>query len=89
MDVVGERFDAGGEGLRVGYDGAVDVAVHLPAVVEVDILVARSRQPGVDDGLSGGVDELLVDGTHEVVPRVPSHLRSQRQPVVQSRAATG
>ena len=79
MNIVGQRFHAGREALRVRLDEAVLVALAVPAVVKIDVLVARVTQTGGDERIGGLPDQLLVDIAAEVVPAVPAHRRRLRK----------
>src|SRR5260370_890133 len=83
MDVIGEGLDAGGESFRVGDDVAGGVAADLPAIVNDDVFVAGVLHAAADEGVGGGLDEILVDVAGEAVPTVPAHRRSESQAVFQ------
>ena len=51
MDVVAQRAHPVREALRVRDDAAVRGPIHLPAVVDDDVLVAGALHAGGDDGV--------------------------------------
>src|SRR5713101_492217 len=81
VDVIGEGLDAGGESFRVGDDVGSSVAADLPAIVNDDVFVAGVLHAAADEGVGGGLDEILVDVAGEAVPTVPAHGRSESQAV--------
>ena len=84
VDVVGESLHAGGETLRIFDDNVgLWVTVDLPAVVEVEVLVAELEESLLDHGIGGVSGELLGNVAAELVPGVETHLRLEAQAVVE------
>ena len=76
VDVVTQSLHAARELVLEGEDVPRDiVAGSLPAIVQVDIVVAGVAQAGVHHGPRHLSDELLVDLASKHVPRVPAHCR--------------
>ena len=85
VHVVGGAVDAARELHRVGHQ-ATGLRVALmghPAVVDVDVLVARVLQARGDEEVRGLLDELLGDVAAERVPVVEPHRWRPGQAVVQ------
>ena len=76
VDVVREDFHSGGESLRIRNDSPLRIATHLPAVVDVHILVARRLHPAADHGVGHLANEFVADVACKLVPTVPAHRRS-------------
>ena len=51
----------------------------MPAIVNVDVFVARVFHAGGDHRVGGFADQLLVHLVGEFIPTVPAHLRGQGQ----------
>ena len=84
MDVVGDALDAVGELGRIRHEVAVGVALLLqPAVVDVDVLVARGLHAVRDHRIGRLLDQLRAHAAAEGVPVVPPQLRGGGQPVGQ------
>ena len=75
VDVVRKGLHPGREPLRIGDDVAVRVAVHLPAVVDDDILVSGVGHARSGHRVSDLLDELFAHVTAELVLAVPAHGR--------------
>ena len=75
MDVVGQSLHTGRKALGVRLNEAPLVPLSMPAVIDVDVLVASILHPGRDHRIGGLSDELLVDVAGEGVPTVPAHRR--------------
>ena len=88
VEPIGQRAKAGkvrvllaarrraGRGKLRGADDHAPVRgapLQPPAIVDIDVAIPHSRQPGIDERLCGGDDLLLVDGAVERVPTVPAH----------------
>ena len=58
---------------------AAGVAAHLPAVVNVDVNVTRIFHARLYNRVGHALDQILADIAGELVPRIPSHGRGQRQ----------
>ena len=84
VDVVGESLHARGEGLGVFNDDvSVVITVNLPAVIEVEVLVAELEESLLDHDISSILGELLGNVAAELVPGVETHLRLEAQAVVE------
>ena len=90
VHIVRGALDAVGElgGVRNQPAGGV-TGVRHPAVVDVDVGVARSLHAVGVHGLRGGLDQRLGDVAAVGVPVVEAHLRGQRQAVAQRRGGWG
>ncbi len=75
VHVVGQGLHPGGKALGVRLDEAPCITLAVPAIVDVDELVAGVFHPRGDHGIGGLTDELLVDVAGEGVPTVPPHRR--------------
>src|ERR1700756_5442207 len=79
MHIICKRLDAGRKSFRVGDDRALCIAAHLPAVVNIHILVAGRFHPAADHGVRHLSNEFVAHVAAELVPAVPSHGWSWRQ----------
>ena len=81
MDGVGKGGDATRKPGGVGNDGLVGrTSLRLPAIVQIDVLVAEIRESGRYHRGRYFAHELLVDPIAPVeIPGVPSHLRRRSQ----------
>ena len=79
MNVVADGLHAMRKALRVGDDVGIGVAAHLPAVVNVDVDVARVFHARLHHGVGHALDHVFADVAGELVPRVPAHGRSERE----------
>src|SRR5205814_7320582 len=46
--VIGQGFDTTGKSSRIGHNVSLGIAADLPAVIDVDVLVARRLKAGAD-----------------------------------------
>src|SRR5271169_5293939 len=76
VDVVGEALDAIGKTLWIGNDRSISFAPHLPAVVNVHVLVARSLHATADHYIRNLANEFFTYVTAKLVPAIPTHHRS-------------
>ncbi len=84
VDVVGESLHARGEGLGVFNDDvSVVITVNLPAVIEVEVLVAELEESLLDHDIGSISGELLRDLAMELVPGVETHLGLETQAIVE------
>ena len=89
MNVIAHRLHAGGETLGVGDDVALRVAIHLPAIVDHDVLIAGILHAARNHGVGGLLDQVLAHIAGELVPTVPAHGRGARQSIVERLQFTG
>ena len=69
MDALAERRHAGRESFRIGAHVAVLIAAEqLPAVVDVDVIVAQIGEARRAQRLCGAENDGLVDSAVEMVP---------------------
>ena len=79
MNVVRERFHSGGESLRIRNDSPLRIATHLPAVVDVHILIAGRLHPAANHRVGHLPNEFVAHVTAKLVPTVPPHGWGRRQ----------
>ena len=60
MNIVRQRLDPGGKVLGVGHDVAARVALHLPAIVDHDVLIAGVLHAGLDHGVGHLPNQVFV-----------------------------
>src|SRR5260370_20448921 len=65
MDIVGERLHARRKMFGIGHDVPVAVALHLPAVIDNNVLVAGILHAGGDHRIGTLPDQILTDVTAE------------------------
>jgi len=81
VHVVRQCLHARREALLVGGDEAARVTLAVPAVVDVDVLVARVLHAGRDHRVGSLADHLLAHVAAELVPAVPAELGSLREAI--------
>ena len=79
VDVVGETLDAVWETLGIGDNRSIRLTAYLPAVVNVDVLIAGGLHPAGDHGVSDFSNEFFTHVTTKLVPTVPTHRRSRSE----------
>src|SRR5258706_16052286 len=79
VDVIGEALDSAAKTLRVRDDRSVGLTTDLPAIVDVDVLVACGLHSTADHHVGNLADELLAHVTAKLVPAIPAHRRSWRE----------
>ena len=81
---LGSVVHARGETLRIFDDNVgLWVTVDLPAVVEVEVLVAKLEESLLDHDISSVSGELLGNVAAEFLPGVETHLGLEAQAVVE------
>jgi len=75
MDVVSNHFHTARKSLRIDHDVAAAVAAHLPAIVNVDVLVTSVFHAGFHNGVGHVLNHVFADIASEFVPRIPAHGR--------------
>ena len=84
VDVVGESLHAGGETLRIFNDNvSLLITVNLPAVIEVEVLVAELEESLLDHDIGSISGELLGNVAAEFLPGVETHLGLEAQAIVE------
>src|SRR5277367_64558 len=81
MNVIAHSFHAMWKTLRVNDDIRVRVAAHLPAIVNVHVLISGVFHSRLDQGVGHIPDHLFADIAAKFIPRVPSHRWSRCEPV--------
>src|SRR5437016_6117625 len=74
--VAGKSFDAGGKSGCIGNDVSLGITADLPAIIDVDVLVAGGLHAGAHHCVGGFTDQLLAYITGEFIPTIPAHRRS-------------
>src|SRR5208337_5275348 len=72
MNVVAHSLHPMRKALWVGDDVGLRIAADLPAVVDVDVDVARVFHARLHHGVGHALDHVLADVAAELVPRVPT-----------------
>jgi hypothetical protein len=76
MYVIGQGFDPTGKSGGVRNNVPLGIAADLPAVINIDVLVARLLKATADHRVRYFADQLLAYLASKLVPTVPAHGRS-------------
>ena len=73
MYVIGQGFDPTGKSGGVRNNVPLGIAADLPAVVDIDVLVAGGLQATADHRVCHFADQLFAYFASKLVPTVPAH----------------
>ena len=79
VHMIREGLHSFGESCGICDDGSRGITAHLPAVVDVHILVAGGLHATADHGVGHFTNEFVADVAAKLVPTIPSHRRSLRK----------
>src|SRR5579859_5876529 len=79
MNVVADGLHSMRKALRIGNDVSARIPAHLPAIVDVDVHVSGIFHARLYHRVGHSLDHVFADVAGELVPRVPSHWRRERQ----------
>lgn len=89
MDVLGKRSNSRRESFGVNnYDTSFIVSIGLPAIIKIQVVVAKLIKSERADFIGSFFDNSLIDVTEIKIPTVPTHLGSLSQTIVDSLSQT-
>src|SRR5690606_27303680 len=73
MEIIAQRLHSGWETPRIRLDVSVSIALAMPAIVEIDIDIARIAQTRRNECIRRRLDQRLVNVAAIMIPAIPAH----------------